>query len=47
VAPAGGRTGILSVDFSLQHGLKAATQRLGSAELRLGGASATLVFDAP
>jgi hypothetical protein len=43
-APAGGRTGILSVGFSLQHEAAPAVHRFGGASLRLDGASATLVF---
>jgi hypothetical protein len=46
VAPAGGRTGILSVDFSLQHDVAATVHRLGGMALRLDGASAVLALDA-
>jgi hypothetical protein len=46
VEPKGGRTGILSVDFSLQHGVPAAVHRFGRMALRLDGASAALAFDA-
>ena len=42
--PDGGRTGILSVGFSLQHDVAPAAHRFGRATLRLDGASATLVF---
>ena len=41
------RTGILAVDFSLQHAAAKATHRFGAAELRLDGGSARLVIDAP
>ena len=43
-APDGGRTGILSVGFSLQHDAAPAAHRFGGMALRLDGASATLVF---
>ncbi len=43
VTPAGGRTGILAVDFSLQHAVPKASHRVGNAELRLEGTSARLV----
>jgi hypothetical protein len=42
VAPRSGASGILDVDFSLQHAVARATHRIGSAELRLEGTSARL-----
>jgi uncharacterized protein DUF5829 len=41
-----GRTGIVAVDFSLQHAAPKATHRLGKAELRLDGRAARLVIGA-
>jgi len=46
VPPKNGRTGILAVDFALQHAAAKATHRLGKAELRVDGGSARLVVDA-
>jgi len=46
VQPENGRTGIVAVDFSLQHAATKATHRLGKAELRLDGRSARLVVGA-
>jgi len=43
VAPPGGRTGILAIDFSLQHPVAKASHLIGNAELRLDGQSARLV----
>ena len=40
VEPAGGRAGIVEVEFSLQHAVAKAAHRIGSAELRLEGESA-------
>ena len=45
VTPMGQRTGILAVDFSLQHAVARATHGIGSAELRLEGRSARLRVD--
>jgi hypothetical protein len=42
VAPSGERTGILAVDFSLQHEVPRASRLVGSAELVLEGRSARL-----
>jgi hypothetical protein len=42
VTPAGGRTGIVAVQFSLQHSVAKATHRIGNAELLLEGTSARL-----
>jgi hypothetical protein len=44
VAPRGERTGIVAVDFSLQHEVPRASRLIGSAELRLEGRSARLVL---
>jgi len=44
VAPRGDRTGIVAVDFSLQHEVARASRLIGSAELRLDGRSARLVL---
>ena len=44
VAPKRGRTGIVAVDFSLQHPVAKASHRIGSAELQLEGASASLLL---
>lgn len=46
VAPTTDRTGIVEVDFSLQHPVAQATHRVGSAELRLDGQSARLLLNA-
>jgi len=46
VPPENGRTGIVAVDFSLQHAAPKATHRLGKAELRLDGRAARLVIGA-
>jgi Family of unknown function (DUF5829) len=46
VPPKNGRTGIVAVDFSLQHAAAKAVHRLGKAELRVDGDSARLVVDA-
>jgi Family of unknown function (DUF5829) len=46
VPPNNGRTGIVAVDFSLQHAAAKAVHRLGKAELRVDGDSARLVVDA-
>jgi Family of unknown function (DUF5829) len=46
VPPKNGRTGIVAVDFSLQHAAAKAVHRLGKAELRVDGGSARLVVDA-
>jgi hypothetical protein len=43
VTPASGRTGIVEAEFSLQHSVAKATQRIGNAELLLEGTSARLV----
>jgi len=45
VAPAGGRTGIVEVEFSLQHSVAKATHRSGNAELLLEGSSARLLLN--
>jgi len=45
VAPADGRTGIVAVDFSLQHAVAKASRRIGGAELRLDGQSAQLLVN--
>ena len=45
VAPADGRTGIVAVDFSLQHAVPKASHRIGGAELRLDGQSAQLLIN--
>jgi hypothetical protein len=47
VSPAGGRTGIDAVEFSLQRAAPKATHRFGGAELALDGTRARLVFAAP
>jgi hypothetical protein len=47
VPPADGRTGIVAVDFHLQHAVAKATQRFGSAELALDGDEARLRFSRP
>lgn len=44
VAPRGERTGIVAVDFSLQHEVPRASRLTGSAELRLEGRSARLLL---
>lgn len=44
VAPNGERTGILAVNFSLQHEVPPASRLVGSAELRLEGRSARLLL---
>jgi len=46
VPPKNGRTGIVAVDFSLQHAAAKAVHRLGKAELRVDGGAARLVVDA-
>jgi len=45
VAPADGRTGIVAVDFSLQHAVAKASHRIGAAELRLDDQSAQLLVN--
>lgn len=42
LAPAAGSTGIVEVEFSLQHSVASATRRIGNAELLLEGSSARL-----
>jgi hypothetical protein len=44
VTPADARTGIVDVDFSLQHAAPKASHRVGNAELRLEGPSARLLI---
>jgi hypothetical protein len=46
VTPVAAGTGIVEVEFSLQHPVVKATHRVGSAELRLEGTSARLLLDA-
>ena len=47
VTPKNGRTGIVAVDFSLQHPAARASHHVGKAELRIEGRSARLVVGAP
>jgi hypothetical protein len=44
VTPTDARTGILEVEFSLQHAVPRANHRIGNAELRLEGQSARLLL---
>jgi Family of unknown function (DUF5829) len=46
VAPTDDRTGIVEVDFSLQHAVAQSSHRMGGAELRLDGQSARLLLNA-
>ena len=46
VTPADARTGIVEVEFSLQHAVPKTLHRVGNAELRLEGESARLLLDA-
>ena len=46
VAPRDGRTGVLAVDFDLQHAAPASVHRVGNAELRLDGKTARLLVSA-
>jgi hypothetical protein len=45
VTPADARTGIVEVEFSLQHAVPKAAHRVGSAELRLEGEAARLLLN--
>lgn len=47
VSPGSGTAGIREVGFSLQHEVAKASHRIGSAELRLDGSKARLLFNSP